>query len=128
MGTGRKALRVRHPTIVSISAFAAASPHPRSDSLLQGIAVDFFAGSEVRIACHSTQEVPETGEGISTSIHGRPCVVEDEAYTVAALRYLDRNPVRAGFGEDPIAYPWSNCGAYACGLPHHNWCPVPHCG
>ncbi len=45
------------------------------------------------------------------------CVVEDDAYALAALRYLDRNSVRAGLGEDPVAYPWSSCAAYACGAP-----------
>jgi putative transposase len=43
------------------------------------------------------------------------CVVEGDAYALAALRYLDRNPVRAGLGDDPAAYPWSSCAAYALG-------------
>jgi putative transposase len=34
---------------------------------------------------------------------------------LAALRHLDRNPVRAGLGDDPTAYPWSSCAAYALG-------------
>ena len=47
----------------------------------------------------------------------RACLVEDDVYALAALRYLDRNPVRAGLVEDPILYPWSSCAAYACGTP-----------
>ncbi len=43
------------------------------------------------------------------------CLVEDDAYALAALRYLDRNPVRAGLAMDPAAYPWSSCAAYALG-------------
>jgi putative transposase len=43
------------------------------------------------------------------------CFVEDDRYALAALRYLDRNPVRAGVVEDPAAYPWSSCAAYALG-------------
>jgi putative transposase len=43
------------------------------------------------------------------------CLVEDDTYALAALRYLDRNPVRAGLVEDPAAYPWSSCAAYALG-------------
>lgn len=43
------------------------------------------------------------------------CLVEDDVYALAALRYLDRNPVRAGIVEDPVAYPWSSCAAYAVG-------------
>lgn len=43
----------------------------------------------------------------------RACLVENNVYALAALRYLDRNPVRSGLVEDPAAYPWSTCGAYA---------------
>ena len=43
------------------------------------------------------------------------CVVEDDTYALAALRYLDRNPVRAGLVDDPASYPWSSCAAYALG-------------
>jgi len=46
------------------------------------------------------------------------CFVEDDPYALAALRYLDRNPVRAGVVPDPAAYPWSNCAAYAIGTPN----------
>jgi len=48
----------------------------------------------------------------------RAVLVEDELYALAALRYLDRNPVRAGLVEDPPAYPWSSCAAYALGTPN----------
>jgi putative transposase len=45
----------------------------------------------------------------------RACLIEDDPYALAALRYLDRNPVRAGLVADPTAYPWSSCAAYATG-------------
>jgi len=48
----------------------------------------------------------------------RAVLVEDDLYALAALRYLDRNPVRAGLGADPTAYPWSSCAAYALGTPN----------
>ena len=48
----------------------------------------------------------------------RSCLVEEDAYALAALRYLDRNPVRAGLVTDPTTYPWSSCTAYACGTPN----------
>ncbi len=48
----------------------------------------------------------------------RAVVVEDDLYALAALRYLDRNPVRASLVEDPRAYPWSSCAAYALGTPN----------
>jgi REP-associated tyrosine transposase len=45
----------------------------------------------------------------------RLVMVEDDLYALAALRYLDRNPVRAGLVEDPTTCPWSSCAAYARG-------------
>ncbi len=48
----------------------------------------------------------------------RACLVDDDLYALAALRYLDRNPVRAGLVEDPATYPWSSCAAYALGTPN----------
>jgi putative transposase len=47
----------------------------------------------------------------------RACLVEDDLYALAALRYLDRNPVRAGLVKDPATYLWSSCAAYALGAP-----------
>ncbi len=43
------------------------------------------------------------------------CLVDDDSHALAVLRYLDRNPVRAGIVADPISYPWSSCAAYAVG-------------
>jgi putative transposase len=51
------------------------------------------------------------------------CLVEDELYALAALRYLDWNPVRAGLVPEPSIYPWSSCAAYAFGSPN----PVISC-
>jgi putative transposase len=48
----------------------------------------------------------------------RACLIEDDPYALTALRYLDRNAVRARLVEDPAAYPWSSCAAYACGTPN----------
>jgi putative transposase len=45
-------------------------------------------------------------------------ITEDEMYALAALRYLDRNPVRAGLVADPPLYPWSSGAAYALGTPN----------
>ena len=46
----------------------------------------------------------------------RACLVEDDLYALAALRCMDRNPVRAGIVEDPATYPWSSCGSYVSGV------------
>jgi putative transposase len=43
------------------------------------------------------------------------CLVQDDFYALAALRYLDWNAVRAGLVVDPATYPWSSCAAYARG-------------
>lgn len=48
----------------------------------------------------------------------RAVLVEDDLYALAALRYLDWNPVRAGLVDDPATYPWSSCAAYALGTPN----------
>jgi len=48
----------------------------------------------------------------------RSCLIEDDLYALAALRYLDRNPVRAGLVADSTTYPWSSCAAYALGAPN----------
>jgi putative transposase len=48
----------------------------------------------------------------------RACLVEDDLYALAALRYIDRNPVRAGLVEDPTTYAWSSCASYAMGAPN----------
>ena len=39
----------------------------------------------------------------------------DDAYTWAAIRYVERNPVRAGMVEKAESYPWSSAAAH-CGL------------
>ena len=46
----------------------------------------------------------------------RAVVVEDALDVLAALRDLDRNPVRAGLVLDPTIYPWSSGAAYALGV------------
>jgi putative transposase len=46
----------------------------------------------------------------------RACLVEDDLYALAALRYMDRNPVRAGIVEEPSTYPGSSCGSYVSGV------------
>ena len=48
----------------------------------------------------------------------RACLVEDDLYALAALRYIDRNPVRARIAEDPATYAWSSCASYALGAPN----------
>lgn len=46
----------------------------------------------------------------------RACLVDDDLYALATLRYLDRDPVRVGLVTDPTTSPWSSCAAYALGI------------
>lgn len=39
----------------------------------------------------------------------------DEIHLVAAVRYVERNPVRAGFVACAWLYPWSSAAAHVCG-------------
>jgi len=39
----------------------------------------------------------------------------DERYLLAATRYVELNPVRAGMVKDPGAYPWSSAAAHISG-------------
>jgi len=41
--------------------------------------------------------------------------VMDERYLLAAARYVELNPVRAGLAKDPATYPWSSAGAHTKG-------------
>ena len=38
--------------------------------------------------------------------------VMDESYLLAAVRYIELNPVRARLVTDPIVYPWSSARAH----------------
>lgn len=38
--------------------------------------------------------------------------VEDDAYFLTALRYIHRNPVKAGMVSSPVLYPYSSCAFY----------------
>jgi putative transposase len=37
----------------------------------------------------------------------------DDAHFLRAMRYVDRNPVRAGLVSDAMSYPWSSAGSHA---------------
>jgi putative transposase len=54
----------------------------------------------------------------------RACLVSDDRYVLAACRYIDLNPVRAGIVTDPPAYRWSSYGVLA-GHRSDPWL-VPH--
>ncbi len=43
----------------------------------------------------------------------RACLVDHDAYLLAACRYIDLNPVRAGIVSHPVAWRWSSYGALA---------------
>jgi len=39
----------------------------------------------------------------------------DDAHLLAAARYIELNPVRAGIADDPHSYPWSSAKAHLRG-------------
>jgi putative transposase len=41
--------------------------------------------------------------------------IEAETYLLSCGRYVERNPLAAGLCQEPWAYPWSSCRAYAQG-------------
>ena len=55
----------------------------------------------------------------------RSCLVEAETYFLACQRYVELNPVRAGMGPDPAAYPWSSFSANAGAQPDPVITPHP---
>ena len=44
----------------------------------------------------------------------KACLVDEAAYLLRCVRYIDLNPVRARIIDDPIRFPWSSCAAL-CG-------------
>ena len=45
----------------------------------------------------------------------------DRAYLWAALRYVERNPLRAGLAAASAAYPWSSAAAHTGAAPPPDW-------
>ena len=51
----------------------------------------------------------------------RSCLVQEDAYFLTCLRYVELNPVRAGMVCDPGDYRWSSYRAHAFGAPVKFW-------
>jgi putative transposase len=48
----------------------------------------------------------------------RASLVEDDLYALAVVRYMDRNPDRAGIVENLVTYAGSSCASYALEVPN----------
>jgi putative transposase len=46
------------------------------------------------------------------------CIVESNQYLWSVARYIERNPVKPGLADTPVAYPWSSAAAHVTG--RHN--------
>jgi putative transposase len=46
------------------------------------------------------------------------CIVESNQYLWSVARYIERNPVKTGLADTPLAYPWSSATAHVTG--RHN--------
>ena len=53
----------------------------------------------------------------------KTCIVQDDRYLLACLRYIELNPVRAGMVRDPGDYRWSSFRAHAFGVRASLWSP-----
>jgi len=53
----------------------------------------------------------------------KSCIVEESAYFLSCLRYIELNPVRAGMVGDPSEYTWSSYRANAFGIKARLWQP-----
>ena len=56
----------------------------------------------------------------------RSTIVEDDKHALACLRYIDRNPVKAGLTDQPQNWPFSSFHIYASGQPHPILRIIPH--
>ncbi len=48
----------------------------------------------------------------------KSCIVQDDQYALACLRYIDRNPVKAGLVDHPGKWEMGSFGSYAYGHAH----------
>ena len=55
----------------------------------------------------------------------KAAIVDDQAYLLACMRYIELNPVRAGLAAEPRDYAWSSHGANALGAPSFPLTPHP---
>jgi len=80
---------------------------PRKDALAEVVG---------RVSFSYTQYLNDLRDRTGHLWHGRyRSYVMDEDYLLAAMRYVECNPVRAGLAGQPWDYPWSSARAH-CGL------------
>ena len=53
----------------------------------------------------------------------KSCLVQESAYLLQCLRYIELNPIRAGLVRDPGDYRWSSYRAHAFGVRPRLWSP-----
>ena len=67
------------------------------------------------------RRVPTTGHFFERRYHAS--LVDTDAYWLALVRYIHRNPVEAGLVSDPADYPWSSHRCYL-GLGRRDWLTI----
>lgn len=67
------------------------------------------------------RRVPTTGHFFERRYHAT--LVDGDAYWLALVRYIHRNPVEAGIVSDPADYPWSSHRCYL-GQSRRDWLTV----
>jgi hypothetical protein len=67
------------------------------------------------------RRIPTTGHFFERRYHAT--LVDSDAYWLALVRYIHRNPVEAGMVSDPADYPWSSHRCYL-GQSRRDWLTV----
>lgn len=100
-----------------------AVPH-RPDSLARALAATHMRHSQLL-------NRREGGGGPLWQGRFQSCAL-DEPYTIEAVRYVERDPVRAGLVSDPVAWRWSSAAAHvqggATGFGETTWPPAGFVG
>ncbi len=76
---------------------------------------------------HYVRYFNQTYHRTGTLFEGRfkSCIVQQSAYFLVCLRYIEMNPVRAGMAKDPADYHWSSYHANGFGRDSKLWTPHP---
>ena len=85
-----------------------------------------LSGGMRRLNGRYTQAFNRRHHRVGHVLQGRfkSILVERESYLLELCRYLVLNPVRAGLGADPQAWPWSSYGATTGAHPPPSWLAI----
>ena len=85
--------------------------HPKNDGDL-GVFMHRLTNAHTRQVHVDTKTI---GSGHLYQGRYKSFLVEEDAYLLTAIKYIERNPVRGKLVTDPKDYPWSSYACYADG-------------